>query len=64
MKTDMKLATFLSVPVLDTFWHAYRLLGGHSRRPGKGRVIIVHLLILTFVQSVHLCFIVMCNFII
>lgn len=33
MKTDMKLATFLSVPVLDTFWHAYRLLSVHLTTP-------------------------------
>ena len=33
MKTDMNLATFLSVPVLDTFWHAYRLLSVHLTTP-------------------------------
>lgn len=32
-KTDMNLATFLSVPVLDTFWHAYRLLNVHLTTP-------------------------------
>lgn len=72
MEINVNLAAFLSVPVLDTFGHACRLLrihltaplatlvlresswlnqGDQSGRSGKGRVIIIHLLILKFVQS-------------